>query len=380
MNKRAEKRILLTSDYLPPSDGGVEQVVQKLALHLVDEGFEVGIFTLDDGTRAFELQDVPEISFYTASALDLTEIVGLQSMFSVSALREFRRVLQEFQPDIVHAHNRFFYTSVLAALYSIRADYKLVTTLHLGDIGMISGLGGAAAKTFEQTISRFVISRSEQVICVSAAAELIAQSLGAKRTAVVRNAVDVDEFSPNPTNGKSLLYIGRFVHNNGIQDLLTALPSILDSHPDAEIHLVGSGPMGEEVQKTIQSSGLSDSVTIYDYVDDISEMYNRASVFCRPSYSEGLPLTMLEAMASGVPPVVTAIAGVPEVVTDHETGIFLEPGNPDEVAQAVIELFDNAELRARLSKNAREFITENLTWEQRTENVIGVYSQVVTDD
>ena len=175
MNKRAEKRILLTSDYLPPSDGGVEQVVQKLALHLVDEGFEVGIFTLDDGTRDFELQDVPEISFYTASALDLTDIIGLQSMFSVSALREFRRVIREFQPDIIHAHNRFFYTSVLAALYSIRADYKLVTTFHLGDIGMISGLGGAAAKTFEQTVSRFVISRSEQVICVSAAAELIAQ-------------------------------------------------------------------------------------------------------------------------------------------------------------------------------------------------------------
>jgi len=379
MNKRAEKRILLTSDYLPPSDGGVEQVVQKLALHLVDEGFEVGIFTLDDGTRDFELQDVPEISFYTASALDLTDIIGLQSMFSVSALREFRRVLREFQPDIVHAHNRFFYTSVIAALYSIRADYKLVTTLHLGDIGMISGLGGAAAKTFEQTISRFVISRSEQVICVSAAAELMAQSLGAKRTAVVRNAVDVDEFSPNPTNGKSLLYIGRFVHNNGIQDLLTALPSILDTHPDAEIHLVGSGPLEEEVQKTIQSSGLSDSVTIYDYVDDISEMYNRASVFCRPSYSEGLPLTMLEAMASGVPPVVTAIAGVPEVVTDHETGVLLEPGNPDEVAQAVIELFDDAELRARLATNAREYITENLTWEQRTEKVIDVYSQVTTN-
>jgi glycosyltransferase involved in cell wall biosynthesis len=245
---------------------------------------------------------------------------------------------------------------------------------------MIPGLGGAAAKTFEQTVSRFVISRSEQVICVSAAAEMIAQSLGAKRTAVVRNAVDVDEFSPNPTNGKSLLYIGRFVHNNGIQDLLTSLPSILDSHPDAEIHLVGSGPLGEGVQKTIQSSGLSDSVTIYNYVDDISEMYDRANVFCRPSYSEGLPLTMLEAMASGVPPVVTGIAGVPEVVTDHETGVLLDPGNPDEVAQVVIELFDDAELRMRLSKNAREYITENLTWEQRTERVIQVYNQVVTND
>jgi glycosyltransferase involved in cell wall biosynthesis len=197
---------------------------------------------------------------------------------------------------------------------------------------------------------------------------------------VVRNAVDINEFSPGQTNGKSLLYIGRFVHNNGIQDLLAALPLILDSHSDAEVHLVGSGPLEEDVQKSIQSSGLSGSVTTYDYVDDISEMYDLASVFCRPSYSEGLPLTMLEAMASGVPPVVTGISGVPEVVTDHETGVLLEPGNPDEVAQAVIELFDDTDLRKRLSKNARKYMTENLTWEQRTERIMEVYSQVLTND
>lgn len=380
MNERAEDRILLTSDYVPPSDGGVEQVVQRLALHLVDRGFEVGIFTLDDGTREFELQRVPEISFYTASAFDLTDTIGLQSMISGSALREFKGVLREFQPDIVHAHNRFFYTSALAALYSIRADYELVTTVHLGDVGMISGLGGTAARLFEQTVSRFVISRSEHVICVSAAAELIGQSLGAKRTTVVRNAVDVAEFSPNPTGEKSLLYVGRFVRNNGIQDLLAAVPSILDAHPDAKIHLVGSGPLEEKVEETIRSAGLSGSVTVYDYVDDISEMYDRASVFCRPSYSEGLPLTMLEAMASGVPPVVTAIAGVPEVVTDHETGVLLEPDSPNEVAQAVIELFADPEMRSRLATNAREYITENLRWEQRTKRVIKVYDQVATHD
>lgn len=380
MNRREGNRILLTSDCLPPSDGGVEQVVQKLALHLVEEGFTVGIFTLSDGYRDFELRDVPEITFYDASALDLTGTIGLQSMFSVSALHEFGDVLREFQPDVVHAHNRFFYTSVLAALYSLRSDYELVTTLHLGDIGAISGLGGVAARTFEQVISRFVITRSEQVICTSAAAERIARSLGAKRTPVIRNAVDVGDFSPKRTNGKSLLYIGRFVHNNGIRDLLTALPSILDSHPDAEIHLVGSGPLEEEVRKTIRSSGLSESVTTYDYVEDISEMYDLASVFCRPSHSEGLPLTMLEAMASGVPPVVTAIAGVPEIITDHETGVLLEPGNPEETAQAIIELFDDTELRERLSRNAREYVTENLTWGQRTERVMQVYTQVVANE
>jgi len=376
MAQHSKMRILLCSDYLPPSDGGVEQVVQKLALHLVEEGYEVGIFTLNDGTREFDLQNNPDVSFYTASAIDLTDTVGLQSMFSLSALREFRHVLQAFQPDVVHAHNRFFYTSALAALYSLRAEYKLVTTLHLGDIGMISGVGGAAARTFEQTVSRFVISRSDQVICVSSAAESIARSLSAKRTAVIRNAVDVEEFSPIPAKEKTLLYIGRLVRNNGIQDLLSALPGVLEAHPDAEVHIVGNGPLEAEVYESIRVTGLSHSVTVYDYVPDISDMYNRASVFCRPSYSEGLPLTMLEAMASGVPPVVTAIAGVPEVVTDRETGVLLEPGRSDKIKAAIVELFDDETLRAELARNAREYVVNNLTWEQRTREVSDVYQSV----
>ena len=376
MAQHSKMRILLCSDYLPPSDGGVEQVVQKLALHLVEEGYEVGIFTLNDGTREFDLQNNPDVSFYTASAIDLTDTVGLQSMFSLSALREFRHVLQAFQPDVVHAHNRFFYTSALAALYSLRAEYKLVTTLHLGDIGMISGVGGAAARTFEQTVSRFVISRSDQVICVSSAAESIARSLSAKRTAVIRNAVDVEEFSPIPAKEKTLLYIGRLVRNNGIQDLLSALPGVLEAHPDAEVHIVGNGPLEAEVYESIRVTGLSHSVTVYDYVPDNSDMYNRASVFCRPSYSEGLPLTMLEAMASGVPPVVTAIAGVPEVVTDRETGVLLEPGRSDKIKAAIVELFDDETLRAELARNAREYVVNNLTWEQRTREVSDVYQSV----
>jgi glycosyltransferase involved in cell wall biosynthesis len=121
-------------------------------------------------------------------------------------------------------------------------------------------------------------------------------------------------------------------------------------------------------------------VTVYDYVEDISEMYDIASVFCRPSYSEGLPLTMLEAMASGVPPVVTAIAGVPEVVTDRETGILLEPGKPDDVEEAITELFDDVEFQQQLSQNAREYVVENLTWEQRTEKVMKVYNKIVVNE
>jgi len=108
-------------------------------------------------------------------------------------------------------------------------------------------------------------------------------------------------------------------------------------------------------------------------------MYNRASVFCRPSYSEGLPLTMLEAMASGVPPVVTAIAGVPEVVTDPRNGVLLEPGRSDKIKAAIVELFDDETLRAELARNAREYVVNNLTWSsgrERSATCIKAFSEI----
>jgi len=372
------KRVLLCSDYLPPSEGGVEYVVQNLASSLADEGYEVGVVTLDNGGREFDLHGVPGVSVYTAPAYDLTDTIGLQSMVSGAAFLEFGRVLRDFQPDVVHAHNRFFFTATLAALYTVRSEYELVTTFHLGDIGEISGVGGAAATAFEQTASRFVVSRSTEVICVSGAVESVARSLGSDRSTVVRNAVDIKEFTPQPTEGKSLLFVGRFVRNNGVQDLVAALPTVLEAHPDASIHLVGSGPMETLVQETVNSNGLADAVTMHGYVDNISKLYDLANVFCRPSYSEGLPLTMLEAMASGVPPVVTAIAGVPEVVTDGETGILLEPGDPERIGQAVTELFDDPERRNQLSRNAREFVSQNHSWEQRTKKVMQVYDSAHT--
>jgi len=376
MNLQSQPRILLCSDYLPPSDGGVEQVVEKLAVNLLDRGFQVGVVTLTDQNQTVNLEDTPGVSFYASSATDLTDSIGLQSMVSLSALTEFLDVVDDFQPDIVHAHNRFFYTSALAALYSLWSDYELVTTLHLGDIDMISGVGGAAAKAFEQSISRFIISRSSQVIGVSRAVESIGRSLGAADTIVVRNAVDVEAFSPSETTDKSIVYIGRLVRNNGVQDLLAATPQILEEHPDATVHIVGSGPLEETVRTTIRSEGIGDSVQLHSYIEDISDAYDMATVFCRPSYSEGLPLTMLEAMSSQVVPVVTDIAGVSEVVTDGETGALLEPGDIGQLEAHITELLSDPDYRETIAAAARDYVIDNLTWEQRTERVINVYQEL----
>lgn len=372
-------RVLLCSDYLPPSDGGVEQVVQTLAECLDDRGVDVAVFSLSSGDRP-TLADHDSIELYEADTVDLTGTIGLQSTVSVEALLTFRTVLSEFDPDVVHVHNRFFFTSYVAGLlYGTRCDAPVVTTLHLGNVEEIDGAGGYAARLFERSLGRLLLRQSDHVVAVSEAVADHGESLGvpAGKLTVVRNAVAVPDFPHSPPDGKDVVFIGRLVQNNGPVEFLRASRTVFDAHPDARFHFVGTGPLEDELKATASELGVDESVTFHGFVDDIRDAYELADVFCRPSYSEGLPLTVLEAMASGVPPVVSEIAGVPEVVDDRETGVLLPPGDVGAISEGLCWLLDDEARVEELSETAREYAEAELSWERRVRQVLSVYDSVL---
>ena len=371
--------VLFCTDYLPPSDGGVEHVVDQLARRLADQGYDVGVFALKEPGDSVDLIGHPDIAVTTARRVDMTDYLGLQSAVSPEAVREFKHALDTYDPDIVHVHNRFFFTSFVGLAYTVRSDVKLVTSLHLGTLDQLDGLGSVAADLFQSTLSRTLVRRSDAVICVSEAVASVAADLGVDpaRTHVVRNAVDRDRFvAESKTFDKRLLYIGRLVQNNGPQDLLEAVPALLEAHPDATVEMVGSGPLQGELADRIAALGIGDAVTMHGYVDDITEMYAGADVFCRPSYSEGLPLTLLESMATGTVPVVTPVAGSEEIVTDGETGCFVDVGAPETIAETVTSLFDDPSRVDRIGTSAREYVETAHSWEQRTQDIMRIYEEV----
>lgn len=370
--------ILLCTDYLPPSDGGVEHVVEELAYRLTDRGFRVGVYTLVSPGARIQLSDHPDISVFASKRLELTNYIGLQSAVSLSAPFDFRHVLRRFDPDLVHVHNRFFYTSYLGMLYKYVRDYPLVTTMHLGGLEHIDGMGGVAARIFQSVFAKRLVRASDSVICVSDAVAAVAQSLGAPRTEVVRNAVDLSRFEVDkPVFDKTLLYVGRLVRNNGPHDLIAAVPDILAAHPDASVNIVGSGKLKSELDRLSESLAVSDAVTIYGFVDDIVPMYEKADVFCRPSYSEGLPLTLLESMATYSVPVVTPVAGAEEVVSDGETGYFVSVNCPESIATTVNRLFRRPAEVEHVAEQAHASVKAEYSWEHRTEKVIEVYKHVL---
>lgn len=371
---------MLCTDYLPPSGGGVEVVVEELATRLVRAGLRVIVFTLQEEIES-DITDYEMIEVYQSKSVDLTDLVGLQTRVSPRAVFDFKSVINQYRPDVVHFHNRFFFTSLVGACWKAArmVNIPVITTLHLGSLDGFDGVSAVIANGYQQTIGRMILQKSDGVIAVSEAVADQATQLGvdAERIDIVPNAVDIEKYYPNTTSRseKRILFVGRLIRNKGPHDFLKAVPRVLDRHPDATFQIIGTGPMRAELEERAATGGSAGSVTFSGYVEDISEAYRNADVFCRPSHSEGLPLTLLEAMASGLPPVVTPVAGVPEVVQDGETGVLVSQHDPADVARALSWLLDSPRRIRLMGRTAREYVVANHSWESRTDKVMHVYEK-----
>ena len=377
MKDSARLKILICSDYLPPSDGGVENVIARLTEGLVKDDIDVHVFSLIASDHP--LVNLPEeVTVHSANAFDFRRYLGVQSKVSLSAIPKLYRLIRSLHPDIIHLHNRFFYTTPLGYLLArvTRFDGTVITTTHLGEITGIAGIAGTVARVYEQTVGRAVFNRSDYVIAVSEASARHAESLGANEstTHVVPNGVDTEVFHPpeQTVEDPRIIFVGRLVENKGPQDLIAALPNVIEEHPDLAVHIVGSGPLEEKLRRQVKRLRIDDQVCFAGRVESVSEEMRKARVFCRPSLTEGLPLTLLEAMATGIPPVVTPVAGVPEVVTDGETGILVPPRDPSALARWLVDLFDQPEKIESLGTAARQYVIDNHRWEHRTEQLIRI--------
>jgi len=374
----ARLKVLICSDYLPPSDGGVENVIARLTEGLIKDDIDVHVFSLiAPGHPPVNLPE--EVTVHSANAFDFRRYLGVQSKLSLSAIPKLYRLIRSLHPDIIHLHNRFFYTTPLGYLLArvTRFDGTIVTTTHLEKITGITGIAGTVARVYEQTVGRAVFNGSDHVIAVSEASARHAESLGANEstTHVVPNGVDTEVFHPpeQMVEDPRIIYVGRLVENKGPQDLIAALPNVIEKHPDLAVHIVGSGPLEEKLRRQVKRLRIDDQVCFAGRVESVSEEMRKAQVFCRPSLTEGLPLTLLEAMATGIPPVVTPVAGVPEVVTDGETGILVPPRDPSALARWLVDLFDQPEEIESLGTAARQYVIDNYRWEHRTEQLIRIY-------
>jgi len=195
---------------------------------------------------------------------------------------------------------------------------------------------------------------------------------------VVHCGVDVEQLPFRPRlRLERLLCIGRFVETKGHVDLLEAFAALSRDHPELRLDLVGDGPDRGKLEQLSRSLGLADRVSFLGVLPSarVREEITAADAFvlaAKPHPSgrmDGIPVALMEAMASGAPTVSTRLSGIPELLIDGVTGLLVEPGRPEELVAALRRLVEDAELRARLGTAGRAHVERHFNLESEVERL-----------
>jgi glycosyltransferase involved in cell wall biosynthesis len=379
-------KILMLTDYFPPHlGGGSEQAAYEVGRRLAARGHTVHVVTLQT-VPAPARERLHGITVHRARALQLTRLLRLQSSVSLEVVALAAEVTRALRPDLLHIHNLFFYTSLVAAGLKARSGQPLVNTMHLGSMEQLGGLAGAVTTAYERAVGRAILRRSDFVIAVSQAVRRHAIGLGypATRIEVIPNGVDLETFRPPPREAvragrPRVAFVGRLLFNKGPQYLVAAAPLVLGRHPDTEFVIIGDGPLRPRLEQAVARQGLAGAFRFLGMRSDVPALLGdpTLSLFVRPSLSEGLPLTVLEAMACGLPVVATPVGGTAEVVRDDETGYLVPPRAVEPLAAAICRLLDDPVHARALGANGRALVEREYSWERIAERTVAVYERVL---
>ncbi len=267
------------------------------------------------------------------------------------ALLELVRLCRSLRPHIVHAHSSK--AGALGRLAAALAGVPIrIFTVH----GWSFAAYGGPVGRFYLWVERLLRRLTTAVVCVAGSAReagVGAEACRSDRTVVIHNAVDVSSFSAQSGHEgvPRIVSVGRFAFPKDFGTLVEALAS---TRTEYRATLVGEGPLVREVGAEVRQRGLAERVGLLGARGDVADLLASADVFVLSSRSECLPVSILEAMAAGLPVVATDVGGVAEAVQHGETGLLVPPGNPLALAEALDLLLRDDELRERLGTRGRE--------------------------
>ncbi|MCS7261426.1 MAG: glycosyltransferase, partial [Anaerolineae bacterium] len=201
---------------------------------------------------------------------------------------------------------------------------------------------------------------------------------------VIPNAIDLSQFTPprqrDAQGPVRLLYVGRFTAAKSVETLIEAVHLLAQREvSDFELELVGEGDQRPKLERLVAEYGLARRVRFCDWVprERIADYYRRADIFATATTWEGMPNTVLEAMACGLPIVGTQVPGLQELVQDTVNGYLVPPRDPVALADALALLIDNGYERRRMGRQSRLMAERQFAWEYIAAQYVEVYHQVL---
>jgi len=231
-----------------------------------------------------------------------------------------------------------------------------------------------------ETIFGATLRRADRIVAVhSDAKQKLERYTDADKIEVIPYGVDMEKFPFEAGTGdQSFVTIGNLIERKGHRYLLNAMETVTEEYPNAELHVVGTGPLREELKSQAVANNVADSVTFHGFVDDdkLVELLHQARAFVHPSLSEGFSHVRLEAMSSGCPVIGTDVSGAHDLTRDGTDGHIVPTGDSQALTDAMLELLENDGLVEEMGRNAREKVERDHDYADIAQRYLEIYREM----
>ena len=294
------------------------------------------------------------------------------------AVRDLAAWLRREEIDLVHAH--MFRAEVLGTRAAVAAATPvIVATVHSSRVRSADDIERLAALT--PSMDRLIVP-SESI-----RHKVEAEGRAGARFAVIPNGIDLSRFaSPAPpcalrrelgipADAPLIGVVARLEPEKGHRFLVEAMPSVLRAVPDARLAIVGEGSQADALADLTESLGLGDRVVLTGRREDVSAVTADLTVAVLPSLREAQGISILEAMARRVPVVASAVGGIPEVITSGTDGLLVPPGDPSALADAIVTLLRDPDLRARIGEAGYRTVADRFSIDAQVRRTQAIYDE-----
>jgi len=298
----------------------------------------------------------------------LAVLVAIKQML----LFPFRR-----PPDVVHVHSSHWHSFYQSSWYVLFAAlvWRRPVVLHVHGSSFDEFL--ETDSTPVRLLQSVVFRASDVVVALSDSwATLIERHVDPQKVVVLCNAVDVSEYDPSfSVSPVRMSFVSNHIERKGVRELVDAVDRLAEE-TTVEVTVAGDGPLSHLAEE------LADSRSGVEYVGFVSEerkheILAESSVYVLPTYAEGVPIAILEAMAGGNAVVSTGVGGIPSVV-DEDNGVLVEPGDADELADALRSLLEDPSRVQSMAKESRSRVEASHSWETVTADLVDLYDSLAS--
>lgn len=364
--------------------GGIANHAFRIARSLSKLGHRFTIITRGGWNRQVE-EEIGGIRIIRVRFLPLYPFhVSFHGWFVNSLLKSFQSNF-----DLLHAHSPLIPVP--------DGELPIMTTVHTPMRSEAKHIHGylpypIAARMQIRVVSRleeklFQHSRRIAVVANSVRAELADYSVPPDKVDWVGTGVDHEVFTPPPNTTQHfdpyVLYAGRLLERKGLLALLQAAAIVCKEFPKVKFMLLGDGPLKTRLEKESSRLGLQNHFLLMGHIPfrtrqrELIELYQRAAIYVQPSLYEGLPATLLEAMACGRAVVATAVSGHLDVINNETNGLLVPPNDPRAIATSLLTLLNDGAMRHALGQAARRTIEEKFTWDAVAQRTLRCYRKAV---